>query len=60
MAYNFKVNMLENICGELGLLVEDASILEGFYILSYYQFLACMTLVFGLIAESTEYEKYLP
>jgi hypothetical protein len=56
MAYDFNINVLEHICYELGKIVENSAILEGFYILGYYQFLACVSLAYGLVAESSEHE----
>jgi len=35
--------------------MEDSSILEGLYILSYFHFLAGVSLVYGLVPESIEY-----
>jgi hypothetical protein len=57
MAYEFNINILEQLSFELGKIVEDSAILEGFYILSYYQFLAGVSLAFGLVPESKEFDK---
>lgn len=57
MAYDFNINVLEQICMDLGKITEDSNILQALEILSYFQFLACVTLVFGIVPENSTPEK---